>query len=162
MTGLRLRLSSIAGTRHGQVTINLESEIARTVGALLIDAGGRVLLGLRSPSKRVWPAHWDAIGGRVEVGENLEPALIRELREEIGVTPTEFRLVAVVREREPERYGDALHHVYAVTGWSGEPDNICDEHTEIRWFTIADIRKLTNIVDPDYADFAEEAIAGGR
>ena len=139
----------------------MNDPVARTVGALFIGPDGKVLLGLRAPSKKVWPRHWDTIGGRVEAGESLDEALIREVREEVGVTPTQFRLIATVRERQPELYGDALHHVYAVTRWEGgDPANICDEHTELRWFSISEMRLLTNIVDPDYPQFAQTAITG--
>ena len=135
-------------------------QLARTVGALFIRPDGTVLLGLRAPSKKVWPGHWDTIGGHVEEGESLDEALIREIREETGVTATRFRLIATVRERQPERYGDALHHVYAVTDWhGGEPAKVCDEHTELKWFGVSEMRSLKNIVDPDYPRFAEIAMA---
>jgi 8-oxo-dGTP diphosphatase len=141
----------------------MPDRIANTVGALLIGADGKILLGLRSPSKKVWPDHWDTIGGHVEAGESLHEALIREIREEVGVTPTEFRLIATVREKRPEIYGDALHHVYAVTGWQGgEPANICDEHTMLKWFSVSDMRALTNLVDSDYPSFAEQALTGEK
>jgi 8-oxo-dGTP diphosphatase len=135
--------------------------IGKTVGALFVGPTGKVLLGLRAPGKAVWPSHWDTIGGRVEEGESLEAALIREAQEEVGVTPTGFKLIATVRERNPEIYGDALHHVYVVTAWlGGEPANVCDEHTELRWFSVDEIRLLPNIVDPDYALFAQQAVSG--
>ena len=61
-----------------------------------------------------------------------------------------------------ERHGDALHHIYAVTAWQGgDPANICDEHTELRWFSIGEMRGLANIVDADYPFLAELGIAGG-
>jgi 8-oxo-dGTP diphosphatase len=139
----------------------MPDEIARTVGALFINSDGRVLLGLRSPAKKAWPVHWDSIGGRVEEGECPEEALIREVREEVGVTPIEFKLMATVRERQPEMYGDALHHVYAVTRWQGgDPANVCDEHTELRWFSLGEMRLLTNLVDADYPLFARLAMTG--
>ena len=100
------------------------------------------------------------IGGHVEAGETLDDALVREVQEEVGVTPTQFRLIATVRERQPKIYGDALHHVYAVTSWQGgDPANICDEHTELKWFSVGEMRGLTNIVDPGYALLAEQATA---
>jgi 8-oxo-dGTP diphosphatase len=135
--------------------------VANTVGALFIGRDGKILLGLRAPTKKVWPCHWDTIGGRVEAGESLEEALVREVQEEVGVTPTEFELIATVRERRPEIYGEALHHIYAVTAWQGgEPANVCDEHSEIKWFSVDEMRLLTNIVDADYPLFAQQALTG--
>jgi 8-oxo-dGTP diphosphatase len=137
----------------------MHDQIAKTVGALFISQDGKVLLGLRAPWKKAWPSHWDTIGGRVEDGESLDDAMVREAREEVGVTPTRFRLIATVRERQPELHGDALHHVYAVTGWhGGDPANVCDEHTELKWFSIGEMRLLTNIVDCDYPLFARRAM----
>jgi 8-oxo-dGTP diphosphatase len=99
------------------------------------------------------------LAGASRTARVLRKALIREAQEEVGVTPTEFRLIATVREKKPEIYGDALHHVYAVTRWhGGEPANICDEHTELKWFSVEEIRLLPNIVDPDYALFALQAM----
>jgi len=137
----------------------MPGQIARTVGALFIRPDGKVLLGLRAPTKKAWPNHWDTIGGRVEDGESLEQALVREVQEEVGVTPTRFTLIATVRERQPDIYGEALHHVYAVTGWQGgDPANVCDEHTELKWFGVSDMLLLTNLVDADYPRFVRRFI----
>jgi 8-oxo-dGTP diphosphatase len=137
----------------------MQDQIAKTVGALFIGQDGKVLLGLRAPWKKTWPRHWDTIGGRVEDGESIEDALVREAREEVGVTPIQFRLIATVRERQPKIHGDALHHVYAVTGWQGgHPANVCDEHTELKWFSVSEMLLLTNIVDCDYPQFAQSAL----
>jgi 8-oxo-dGTP diphosphatase len=143
------------------MAVAMQDQIARTVGALFVSPNGKVLLGLRAPWKTAWPSHWDTIGGHVEDGESLDDALIREIQEEVGVTPTQFRLIAKFRERQPDLYGDALHHVYAVTSWrGGDPANVCDEHTELKWFNISEMVLLTNIVDSDYAVFAQLAVRG--
>jgi 8-oxo-dGTP pyrophosphatase MutT (NUDIX family) len=60
---------------------------ARTcVGALIRNAGGRVFVQRRSPTRRVLPGTWDIVGGHVESGETLEEALAREIQEETGWT----------------------------------------------------------------------------
>lgn len=51
---------------------------------VLLDAEGRVLLTSRPPGK-VYAGHWEFPGGKFEPGEDLEAALRRELREELGI-----------------------------------------------------------------------------
>lgn len=121
-----------------------------TVSALFVDRDRKVLLGLRAVWKRAWPGHWDAIGGRVEPGEALEGALIRECREEVGLTPTRYERVLSEAERFPERNGAALHHIYVVSAWEGGPAvNLVDEHDEIRWFSLEEMAALPNLTIPD-------------
>lgn len=50
----------------------------------LIDPDGRVLLAQRPPGKAM-AGLWEFPGGKVEPGETPETALIRELREELGI-----------------------------------------------------------------------------
>src|SRR5438128_10129093 len=107
----------------------MQDPIAKTVGALFIGRDRKVLLGLRAAWKKIWPRHWDTTGGRVEPGESPDEALVREVLEEVGVTPTKFRLIATIRERQPNLYGDAIHQIYAVTHWRrGGPANVL--HTQ--------------------------------
>ena len=50
----------------------------------LIDPDGRVLLAQRPPGKSM-AGLWEFPGGKVEPGESPETALIRELKEELGI-----------------------------------------------------------------------------
>ncbi len=55
------------------------------VAAALIDADGRVLLAQR-PKGKALEGLWEFPGGKMDAGEGPEDALIRELREELGIT----------------------------------------------------------------------------
>ncbi len=132
-----------------------------TACGFLIDGQGRVLLGLRASWKRVAPNLWDAVGGRVEPGETPEAAVVRELQEEIGVTATNARLIASIPEPRPDLYGRSMHHIFTVTAWTGgEPSNISNENSEIRWFTTEEALALPNLTGFDFAHLL--ALAGAR
>ena len=56
------------------------------VHCLILDAAGRLLLQLRSRNKDIQPGRWDtSVGGHVSEGETPEQAVLREIREELGV-----------------------------------------------------------------------------
>jgi 8-oxo-dGTP diphosphatase len=136
--------------------------VVRTVGALLVDAQGRVLLGLRASHKKAWPDHWDAIGGRIETGETAEQAMIREVREEIGVVPVVFHDLASVADPRPDLYGKSIATLYAVTSWTGEPRNLSDEHARIAWFDEQQLADLNDVAGYDYPRFAKMAVELAR
>jgi mutator protein MutT len=61
---------------------------AHQVVAGLLVRQGRVLLCHRSPDRAWYPDVWDFPGGHVEAGETAPDALVREVREEVGVVIT--------------------------------------------------------------------------
>ena len=68
------------------------------VAVALVDADGRVLIAQR-PEGKALAGLWEFPGGKIADGERPEDALIRELREELGI---EVRIVSLVE--------DILHH----------------------------------------------------
>ena len=71
------------------------------VAVVLIDRDGRVLLSQR-PSGKSMAGLWEFPGGKVENGEVPEEALIRELKEELGID-TKPRVQQIKVEEPPKR-----------------------------------------------------------
>ncbi|RXT43686.1 hypothetical protein B6S44_27680 [Bosea sp. Tri-44] len=112
---------------------------------------GQLLLGLRSPHRRNRPSCWDTIGGHVEPGEAAETALVRELQEEIDITPTSFRHFETIETTEADGVTPALWHLFTVAEWTGgEPAISNNEHSEIRWFTFGETPSLTPLASEAY------------
>jgi 8-oxo-dGTP diphosphatase len=51
-----------------------------------------------------------------------------------------------------------MHCITSTPLPPGDPANICDEHTELKWFSVREMLLLTNIVDSDYPRFARLAM----
>jgi len=113
------------------------------VGAILL-SGGALLLGRRA-AHRSYPDCWDIIGGHLEAGETIERAMVREVEEEIGVTPVDFTLLTSLRAEGVEL------HIYRVDAWTGgSPALRGDEHVELRWFTVDAACALPNLASDEY------------
>lgn len=71
----------------------------------VFNSKGELYLQKRPEWKDIQPGKWDtAVGGHVDLGENVEQALRREVREELGITDfTPERLLQYVFESDRER-----------------------------------------------------------
>lgn len=97
----------------------------------LVDADGRVLVA-RRPEGKPHAGRWEFPGGKIEAGESPEQALIRELREELGVEPCEQCLQPFAFASEILEDGrPMLMPLFICRRWDGFVDP--REGQEIRW-----------------------------
>ena len=88
------------------------------VAAAVIERGGEVLLAQRPPGK-VYAGYWEFPGGKLERGEAPRDALVRELREELGLHVREASPWLVQRYLYP--HADVELHFFRVRAFDGEP-----------------------------------------
>ena len=111
-------------------------DIRRTL--LLLKQDNKVLLAMK---KRGFGAgRWNGVGGKLEPGETVEQALIRECQEEIGVTPTHYWYVGehdFVQDADVDEPWRMYVYTYLCDEWHGEPAE--SEEMAPQWFDIKDI-----------------------
>jgi len=86
----------------------------------LIDADGRVLLAQR-PAGKSMAGLWEFPGGKVEVGETPEAALIRELHEELGINTWKSCLAPLTFASHAYEKFHLLMPLFACRRWEGVP-----------------------------------------
>jgi len=84
----------------------------------LIDADGRVLLAQRPEGKSL-AGLWEFPGGKVEPGESPEAALIRELREELGIETKASCLAPLTFASHSYEEFHLLMPLFACRRWEG-------------------------------------------
>ena len=116
-----------------ELSKNSGEKMVEVVAALLW-RGDKFLIAKRPKNKA--RAHlWEFVGGKVEQGEDKASALIRECREELGVTVCPKDIYFEVTHVYP----DLTVHLtlFSAIIESGEPQRL--EHEEIRWITPGEI-----------------------
>ncbi len=102
---------------------------------LFLLRGGEILLAMKK--RGFGEGRWNGVGGKIEPGESVENAMVREVEEEIGVTPTAYHQVADISfdqffKGEPAK----MHlHIFFATEWEGEPTE--SEEMKPQWYSVS-------------------------
>ncbi len=105
----------------------------------LINDKNEVLLSKRPEGKDL-AGLWEFPGGKCEENESLEQCLVREIKEELGITISEESL-------EPASFSTVTHNgryiiiaLFLCRKWDGEERGM--ENQEIKWYKPQEITKL--------------------
>jgi 8-oxo-dGTP diphosphatase len=94
-----------------------KTKIVEVSAAVLQRPDGSFLLAQR-PADKIWAGYWEFPGGKVEQGETARDALVRELREELGITvETAYPWLTRVFTYP---HATVKLSFFRVTEWSGE------------------------------------------
>ena len=110
-------------------------ELRPSVAAIIANADGHILLQRRSDN-----GLWGLPGGSVEIGESVSVAIVREVREETGLTVEVERLIGVYSDPSFQvvRYqdGHVVHYINTLFACRivGGSLQTCEESLELRFF----------------------------
>jgi len=107
--------------------------MTEVVAALIWD--GDRFLACQRPANKARALLWEFVGGKVEKGETKEEALIRECREELGVTVA----VGDVFMEVTHEYPDLTVHLTLFNAKITEGTLKKIEHNDIQWLTVEEI-----------------------
>lgn len=113
--------------------------ILLVAAAALVDSDGRVLVAERSAGKHL-AGTWEFPGGKVEPGEPPELALVRELREELGIDTTASCLAPCGFASHAYEKFHLVLLLFACRKWSGRPEG--QQGQGVRWVRVPDLFKL--------------------
>ena len=109
-------------------------------GALIVNEQNQTLLIKRTGKTKSNAGQWSKPGGTVEFGETVEAAIVREIKEELGVQIKLGQFLGFTNHIIPEeqQHWVALHYLAQIT--EGEVQNLEPEkHEEVRWFSFDEL-----------------------
>ncbi len=107
------------------------------VACALVDIDNRVLIAQRPQGKQL-AGLWEFPGGKLDPGERPEDALIRELKEELGVVVTQSCLTPLTFASHAYDHFHLLMPLYICRKWEGLAMPL--EGQAIKWTRASDLR----------------------
>lgn len=110
------------------------TKVVEVAAAVMLRADGREFLLAQRPEGKVYAGYWEFPGGKVEPGESVRAALIRELHEELGITVTACAPWLTRQFTYP--HATVRLNFWRVTAWQGEIGITAPlEHSAVAWQT---------------------------
>lgn len=135
--------------------------IHRIARVMVEDEKGRVLLQKRTADMKMYPNCWDnSAAGHVDAGESNEVAAARELEEELGlVGDLEEAGSYFTSAQHDDKVVKRFNHVYktivdSTVKTTLEPDEV----TEVKWFTVDEVKRLIDKHPDQVTDGLEDVI----
>ena len=116
--------------------IHLNNPVLLVVSVALIDVDGRILLAQR-PEGREMSGLWEFPGGKVKEDETPEVALVRELKEELGIDIAESCLAPFSFASHVYDNFHLLMPLYLCRLWKGTPSP--QEQQKLKWVRLENL-----------------------
>ena len=121
------------------------TKIVDVAAAVMLRDNGRAFLLAQRPAGKVYAGYWEFPGGKVEPGETIRQALIRELQEELGITVTDCSPWLTRQFTYP--HATVRLSFWRVTAWEGEIGITAPlEHAAVDWQKTGEAARVAPIL----------------
>ena len=122
----------------------------KEVSLFIINSKKEILLEKRSPNKRFAPNKWGLCAGHVQAYEDIDAAMIRELKEELGVSANKKDLHYFLTLLKKRTENSNISYDYYMHLDKNINDFIVQEEelSEVKWFSFNDIKNMIINNDP--------------
>ena len=123
----------------------MSDHIVEVAAAVMLRADGKEFLLAQRPEGKVYAGYWEFPGGKVEPGEHVKAALIRELNEELGITVTACSPWLTRQFTYP--HATVRLNFWRVTAWEGEIGITAPlEHSAVDWMACGEAARVSPIL----------------
>ncbi|MGE5493216.1 MAG: Nudix family hydrolase [Actinomycetota bacterium] len=121
------------------------TDIVEVAAAVILRDNGEEFLLAQRPVGKVYAGYWEFPGGKVEPGETVRDALVRELQEELGITATAATPWLTRQFTYP--HATVRLNFWRVTAWEGEIGITAPlEHSAVEWMRCDESATVTPIL----------------
>ena len=154
-----MELLDIVDENNNLTSLKEERKIAhemnlwhRHVSCWIMNKKGEILLQKRSKNKKKNPNKWAKTGGHVDSGEKVEDAILREIKEEIGidVDKKDLELLDIYKSQDENNkyfgYNYFVYVNYPIKQYTLQKSEV----SRVKYVTIEKIEKAKEINDENY------------
>ena len=126
----------------------------REVACWLMNQYGEILVQKRALTKRCAPGKWDITAGHVKTNELEEDAMVREIKEELGIKidKNQLKFLMIVKRKGITTKNNTFqYHYFAYTDKKIEEYNIQKEEVDkIKYISLEDLKNILLQKNEDY------------
>ena len=113
-------------------------KIIKVVGAIIENDNSEILCALRSKDMSM-PKLWEFPGGKIESGESIPDAIIREIKEELNC---DIKFISIFNDNTHE-YDNTIVNLITVKCKLVKGTPTANEHAKLLWMPIDYLESLT-------------------
>ena len=157
--------NNLTGEFVDREIVHSEGLLHREVGVIVLNENNEILLEKRASTKKQSPNKWALCAGHIEAGDVPENAILREIKEEIGIDITKKELQFLDVFRRDKKFNNGQHnntyiyiYIYKTNKKVEDYTIQVEELSEVKYFSIDLIEKALEEKNSDYAFYDEPYI----